>query len=123
MGQFKDQPQDRAGNVVATGTANKTFWAEIGAGVDLYKTTTGWDPVTIPDGVELKGCAIKVRELVDATAMVTEDIPFLFSSNSDGSESVYVSNSITPRVAKTSGILGYVWTGTAGRVISVISVS
>ena len=122
---IKKLPLDPDGKVIADGTANKTFWAVIQtvAG-DEQKTTTGWDAVTVPTGVELKGCAIKVREFVDATAMTTENIPFLFSSNSDGSESVYVSNAVIPCVAAIAGdILGYIWTGTAGRVISVISVA
>jgi len=118
---FKRQPQDNSGQVCASGTDINTFWAEIGTGGDIYKTTTGWDPVMVPDGVECKGVDIQVRPFADADALGEDPIPFLFSSESDGAGSVSVLGSISLSIAKNSGIYGYVWSGVADRKIAVIT--
>lgn len=120
---MKSMPLDDNGKPYAIGSENKTFWAEIQTGEDLYKTTTGWDPVTLPDGVEVKQCVIQVRSFDDATALSEDAIPFLFSSESDGSGSIACKAAFQPGAAKVSGILGYVYTGVADRKIAVVGLS
>lgn len=121
MADDKTMPVDRNGRVIAAGTSIKTFWVEIGEGEDLYKTTVGWDPVTIPGGLECKGADIQVRSFADADALGEDPIPFLFSSEPDGSGAMSVLGSMSPGIAKIEGVYGYVWTGVAGRKISVIT--
>lgn len=123
LNDMKQLPREKGDVVCAAGSENKTFWVEIGEGVDLYKTTDGWDAVTIPEGVEVKQGTIQVRSFADVTALTEDPIPFLFSSEADGSGSIKVYTTIKPGAAKKEGILGYVFTGIAGRKIAVISLS
>ncbi len=117
----KTVPIDDNCNVCAAGTDNKTFWAEIQTGADLYKTTTGWDAIILPNGVECKNCIIKMRSFDDAAAVGEDEIPYLFSSEADGTGSIKV-KTLGTGARKLSGIIGYVWTGVAGYKISVIVV-
>ncbi|MCP4116456.1 MAG: hypothetical protein GY737_13810 [Desulfobacteraceae bacterium] len=108
---MKQLPRELGGKICADGSENKTFHVT---------TTTGWDAVSLPAGVECKNSIIQVRFADDATALSEDPIPFLFSSESDGSGSLRFTGGVSPGAGKISGILGYVYTGVAGRKIAVM---
>jgi len=120
MAFMKQLPRDKGDSVCAAGSENKTFFATIGAGT---ATTTGWDAVTLPEGVECKQCIIQVLTGTVADDVAADPIPFAFSSESDGSAYNIVSSLMAPGVGKSSGILGYVYTGTADLKIAVTVLS
>lgn len=123
LNNMKQLPREKGDVVCAAGSENKTFWAEIGEGENLYKTTDGWDAIILPEGVEIKNCTIQVRSFLDATALTEDPIPFLFSSESDGTGSIKIYSVFNPGAAKMSGILGYVYTGVIGYKIAVLGLS
>ncbi|MBI9091821.1 MAG: hypothetical protein JEZ12_21630 [Desulfobacterium sp.] len=109
------------GKTVAAGTENETFWAEIGAGTD---TTSGWDKLVVPSGVEYKNCRISVRAETDTAALTEDPITFLFSSNSDGAGATIAYGGLIPGAAKKEGdTIGYLKQGTVGRKVAILVLS
>ena len=113
LSRLKELPRDVNLKVCSVGSENITF---------QKTTTTGWDEVVLPDGVECKNAIIKVRSTDNATAVAEDDIKFLFSSQADGTGG-FPSNGIGTGTGKVSGTLGYVYTGTASQLIVVIVVA
>jgi len=114
----RNVPTGSNGKTTAAGTYNQTFFATIGAGT---VTTTGWDEIKLPIGVECKNCLICPRSALDATALTEDPIKFLYSTVADGTGGVPCPGAISPGVRKYSGdTLGYIKTGTAGQKVSIM---
>jgi len=104
----------------APSTKPTTFFAEIGSNTN---TTAGWDAVILPNNVPCKQCIIQVLTGTLATDLTADPIPFAFSSLPDGSAYSIVSSVLIPGVSISTGTLGYVYTGIAGRKIAVTAIA
>jgi len=99
-------------------TTNTAF--DSGISAFCTDSTTGFVAVTLPVGMACSNCLITVNSGVAATDLINDNKPFLFSPYANGSCATKVSESIVVGTGKRSGILGYVYTGTAALKITAL---